>query len=499
MNEITKKQEYAIAEKYSITLANVFQKLKNNGMKISQIRWFFLYLSRIDPRNIEESRHQRISVDEYKDVLGIKKLDLKRLDESTTEMMQRSLLRFNKGSGFRKFIALTTCEYIPETYEVEFNCHDDLIPCISALNLSDDERTTFSAGVIMSFSSPEKVQLYLLFREHKGKGEWKIKKDEFMLLLDRKTDSKAWNNFMQNNLTPFLKECKETTDIIVTYETVRRGNGGRIDELIFTVVENPDFKNPLFKKELVKYLPEGYEKKDSFESEEEIISRAALRENICHGLGSPEFDELKDINQIKAIVLVARNLRPQVMYEKYMEKYNNSDMANDLATSEYINLKLLESQKYSPDRIESYILTTLNNEMDEIEKKAKEKKNTKKKDEEKEEKKEYGKYQNVYLSEKEFQILQSTYSDWENKIDNLSNYLHQHPGKRYADHYGKINEWAEKDKNKEQSSNYQQQRKGTFFAETGSKHYTQEEWDALSHEPQEEEEDLPFQAERDEL
>jgi len=57
----------------------------------------------------------------------------------------------------------------------------------------------------------------------------------------------------------------------------------------------------------------------------------------------------------------------------------------------------------------------------------------------------YGEYKNVLLTDEELQKLKTEYSDYEKRIDNLSEYV-ESTGKKYKSHYATIRKWARKDK-----------------------------------------------------
>lgn len=70
---------------------------------------------------------------------------------------------------------------------------------------------------------------------------------------------------------------------------------------------------------------------------------------------------------------------------------------------------------------------------------------------------EYGKFNNVFLSEEEFQKLQDKFpSDFQEKIEYLSSYM-QRTGKTYADHYEQILYWDKQDKEKQSQPQPQKQ------------------------------------------
>lgn len=59
----------------------------------------------------------------------------------------------------------------------------------------------------------------------------------------------------------------------------------------------------------------------------------------------------------------------------------------------------------------------------------------------------YGEYKNVLLTDDELQKLKTEYSDYEERIENLSSYVAS-TGKSYKSHYATIRNWARKDASK---------------------------------------------------
>lgn len=63
----------------------------------------------------------------------------------------------------------------------------------------------------------------------------------------------------------------------------------------------------------------------------------------------------------------------------------------------------------------------------------------------KEIKKVYGTYQNVLLTDEEFQKLKAEFPDWQERIDRLSEYI-ESKGAKYKNHLATIRSWARRDK-----------------------------------------------------
>jgi Asp-tRNA(Asn)/Glu-tRNA(Gln) amidotransferase C subunit len=63
-------------------------------------------------------------------------------------------------------------------------------------------------------------------------------------------------------------------------------------------------------------------------------------------------------------------------------------------------------------------------------------------------------YKNVLLSDEELEKLKTEFSDWEERIERLSEYI-ESSGKRYKSHLATIRAWARKDTKEEKKTNKQ--------------------------------------------
>ena len=66
----------------------------------------------------------------------------------------------------------------------------------------------------------------------------------------------------------------------------------------------------------------------------------------------------------------------------------------------------------------------------------------------------YGKFQNVFLSEKELEDIRQTIPDWKDYIERLSGYMAS-TGKQYQNHAATIISWARQDHPTSRQRNYE--------------------------------------------
>ncbi len=95
----------------------------------------------------------------------------------------------------------------------------------------------------------------------------------------------------------------------------------------------------------------------------------------------------------------------------------------------------------------------------------------------------YGEYNNVLLTDEEFQKLQTEFLDYQSRIDRLSSYMAS-SGKTYDNHYATIRSWAKEDAGrgrKEQTLPPANAVTKSAMAYTNysQRQYSQEEWDDM--------------------
>ena len=69
----------------------------------------------------------------------------------------------------------------------------------------------------------------------------------------------------------------------------------------------------------------------------------------------------------------------------------------------------------------------------------------------------YGEYQNVLLTDEDFEKLKAEFPDWKDRIERLSSYIAQ-SGKSYKNHLATMRNWARKDKERGSNDGVDQQR-----------------------------------------
>ena len=68
----------------------------------------------------------------------------------------------------------------------------------------------------------------------------------------------------------------------------------------------------------------------------------------------------------------------------------------------------------------------------------------------------YGIYQNVFLTDEEFQKLKAEFPDWQERIDRLSEYI-ESKGAKYKNHLATIRSWARRDREQQPQSKPQEE------------------------------------------
>ena len=197
-----------------------------------------------------------------------------------------------------------------------------------------------------------------------------------------------------------------------------------------------------YSEEAVKVLLDRFENKYHMiqysKDTKEIAIKNFLRHSIIKG-GAPVRDCLvKELKQVKNKALiswvfsnikVSENLNETVKH--IIDEYEAKN-----GVLNYCNEKEKEIENENENENEVSYPESYNDSYHDSFKKPKKEKPVKHK---------YGEYKNVLLTDEELEKLKNEYSDWQEKIENLSAYVAS-TGKSYKSHYATIRNWARKDK-----------------------------------------------------
>lgn len=247
----------SIKKEYIITKGNVLNEIRANNMTLQELRFFSIYLSKINPKDIS-TRIVRFSLSDFQKIMELDKLRISYISHVTDSLLCKIVrIPLDKRGNYTAFQLFKKCTVnIDETGEryVEIDAHDDALPLMFEFK---SNFFTYQLWNALRLKSSNQLRMYEILKQYEKIGERIISIDELKELLGiTKTDYERYNNLKIHVLNVCQEALKQHTDIKFTYEpTGKKGKGGKILFLKFTIQKNKDYIDQLSLAEFIDQQP----------------------------------------------------------------------------------------------------------------------------------------------------------------------------------------------------------------------------------------------------
>lgn len=308
----------AIKENYVVEKRNVLNEIRANDMTLQELRFFAIYLAKINPRD-ESTRFVRFSMLDFKNIMELGTLNMRSFKDTIKSLLQKVVdIPLEKKGNFVAFQLFKKCKLIQDENEewfVEIDAHDDALPL-----MFDYKEKYFSYNLwnALGLKSTNQLRMYEILKQYEKIGRYTISLKELKELLGiREEEYSRWSNFRIKVLDACKRSLTENTDISFEYEAIPRktGRGRKIDKIKFKIIRNTKFKDPLSLAEFIKLnaVPPTFEAEEEYE---DVKSTISLLSGACK-------DEFTD-NQIKLLCEYIFNIvQVKVSYQSLeLERYH---------------------------------------------------------------------------------------------------------------------------------------------------------------------------------
>ena len=288
--------ETAIVEK-----RNILNSVRSNSMTLQELRFFSIYLSKINPWN-KSTRVVRFPLDDFRRIMGLGagenithfKYTIRHILQQIVEVPNE------KGEGyiaFQLFKRAKVEKNEQDEWYVEFDAHDDALPLMFDFKNRYFKYELWNA---LRLKSPNQVRMYEILKQYEGLGKRELTVTELRELLGigkkEYADRTGWSNFKKKVLDSCQEALKEHTDICYTYGRGRVGRGGKWLSVIFHIKKNKEYVDQLTLDEFIEMQPEP-EMIDVSEDDSEIDYGGELADL----LGSAACDDEFSPEQIRVL------------------------------------------------------------------------------------------------------------------------------------------------------------------------------------------------------
>ena len=223
---------------------NSLNEMHNFDMNFQELRLFLIYLSKINPQDIS-TRTVRFTLEEYVDLLGIKKINVQTIRTSLDSFLHKIIEIPTESGGFRRFCAFQECALDKDSngdWFIELNAHEKALPIFFNYK---NKFVTYKLKNILNLKTTIHIRMYELLKQYESLGKRTMEIEELRSFLGIKESEYArFQNFKEKVLDSCQKALSEHTDICFTYERGKSGRGGKWLSIQFNIFKNPKFSKP---------------------------------------------------------------------------------------------------------------------------------------------------------------------------------------------------------------------------------------------------------------
>ena len=240
---------------------NDLNEIRTKHMTMQQLRFFAIYLSRINARD-ESTRRVRFPLADFQKIMGLGRLNIANLKAATDGLLCQIVHLPNKNGGYKSFQLFKECtvDKAPDgEWFVEIDAHDKALPMFFDFK---EKYFTYDVGNVLRLGSSNQMRMYEILKQRQTlRQPVIIQLQELRELLGLDDDKYTrYQDFRVRILDKAQKELAEQTDIKFTYEPVKKGR--KIAALAFNVQRN-DLKFPqMCIEEYIAALPDPEETED---------------------------------------------------------------------------------------------------------------------------------------------------------------------------------------------------------------------------------------------
>ena len=249
-----KAKKHQLSPTNEVEKANVLVEIRNNSMTIQEIRFFSIYLSKINARDLS-SRIVRFKLEEFQKIMDLGKLNIKYLKSTIDNLILKPVHIPTGNGGYTVCTIFSECtvDPDPETGEwfVEINAHDKALPLM--FNLKSNY-FHYQLWNIFRLKSSNQVKLYEILKahEHQFESKYEVKVSDLRSWLGIEEDEHTdWRNFRREILDVCQEAFKRYTDIYFTYERGHTGRGGKWLSIVFHIKKNTGYDDPVALKDFI--------------------------------------------------------------------------------------------------------------------------------------------------------------------------------------------------------------------------------------------------------
>lgn len=236
----------SINEIYLVEKRNILNKIRSNNMTLQELRFFSIYLAKINARDTS-TRIVRFSLKDFQKIMDLTKLHIEQIKSTAYSLLSKVVDIPGENGGFEAFQLFKRFKVDRDKdgkWYVEIDAHDDALPLMFNFK---EQYFKYQLWNVLNLKSINQLRIYEILKQYEKIGEKIVEVQELRDLLGL-TDKeyKRYNDFKRCVLDVSKRGLEENTDIKFNFEPYgAKGKGGKVLKLKFTILKNQNYKNYL--------------------------------------------------------------------------------------------------------------------------------------------------------------------------------------------------------------------------------------------------------------
>lgn len=247
--------------------SNSLNEIRMNGMTLQELRFFSIYLAKINARD-PGTRKVTFPINDFRKIMELGRMNIQHFQSVTNGLLCKVYNQPNEDGGYTGFTIFKKCRVYKNDMEewfIEIEASDDALPMMFNLQKNYFKYELWNA---LRLKSANQLALYELLKQYEYLGKLEITIPRLRERLDLMNSYSRWDRFKDRVLDSCQQAMEDYTDIKFTYKRGKSGASGKWLTIIFDIMKNDKYTDQLSLNKFIEKQPEIIkEEKNEFKSE----------------------------------------------------------------------------------------------------------------------------------------------------------------------------------------------------------------------------------------
>lgn len=225
---------------------NVLNEIRCNNMHLQELRFFTIYLSKINARDPDGTRRVRFPLSDFLAIMELSKANIADLKRTTNNLLCKIVNVPTGHGGYTAFQLFKECTVDKDNsngiWYIEIDAHDKALPLMFEFKR---DYFTYELWNALQLTSSNQLRMYEILKQYQQKRERVIELEKLKeLLYINKNEYPRFGDFKIWVLNACQKALKENTDICFDYELIKKAKG-KVHAIKFLIYTNKEYKSKM--------------------------------------------------------------------------------------------------------------------------------------------------------------------------------------------------------------------------------------------------------------